>query len=202
MASAAATTRCSCRCTARTRPTTPLARLQRSRPSSAGDASRLDVDIVRQAFAEVTSPGRLEVVRRGPTVLLDAAHNPAGASATTAAIHDAFSFTRLVGLVAVLADKDARGILGALEPVLADVVVTQNSSPRTLPVDELAAAAVDVFGADRVEVVPRMDDALETAIRLAEEEGDLSGAGVLVTGSIVTVGDARMLPPAQRRSPP
>lgn len=158
-----------------------------------GGREQVDVDIVRQAFAEVTSPGRLEVVRRSPTVLLDAAHNPAGAAATTAAIRDAFTFTRLVGVVAVLAGKDARGILEALEPVLAEVVVTQNSSSRTLPADELAADAVDVFGAERVEVVPRMDDALDTAITLAEEEGDLGGAGILVTGSIVTVGDARTL---------
>ncbi len=158
-----------------------------------GGRERIDVHVVRQAFAGVTSPGRLEVVRRSPTVLLDAAHNPAGAAATTAAIHDAFTFTRLIGVIAVLADKDARGILEALEPVLAEVVVTQNSSPRTLPADELAALAVDVFGADRVEVVPRMDDALDSAVTLAEEEGDLGGAGVLVTGSIVTVGDARTL---------
>ncbi|HJY25419.1 MAG TPA: Mur ligase family protein [Actinomycetes bacterium] len=158
-----------------------------------GGRERIDVDVVRQAFAGVTSPGRLEVVRRSPTVLLDAAHNPAGAAATTAAIHDAFTFTRLIGVIAVLAGKDARGILEALEPVLAEVVVTQNSSPRTLPADELAALAVDVFGADRVEVVPRMDDALDNAVTLAEEEGGLGGAGVLVTGSIVTVGDARTL---------
>lgn len=158
-----------------------------------GGREQVDADIVRQAFADVTSPGRLEVVRRSPTVLLDAAHNPAGAAAATAAIHDGFTFTRLIGVVAVLAGKDARGILEALEPVLAEVVVTQNSSPRTLSADDLAAAAVDVFGADRVEVVPRLDDALDTAITLAEEEGDLGGAGVLVTGSIVTVADARTL---------
>lgn len=158
-----------------------------------GGREQVDVDIVRQAFAEVTSPGRLEVVRRSPTVLLDAAHNPAGAAATTAAIHDAFTFTRLIGVVAVLAGKDARGMLEALEPVLAEVVVTQNSSPRSLSVDQLAAIAVDVFGAERVEVIPRMDDALDAAVTLAEEEGDLGGAGVLVTGSIVTVGEARTL---------
>ena len=81
----------------------------------------------------------------------------------------------------------------SLEPVLAEVVVTQNSSPRSLPSDEPGYAAVDVFGSERVEVVPAMDDALDTAVTLAEEEGDLGGAGVLVTGSIVTVGDAGTL---------
>jgi dihydrofolate synthase / folylpolyglutamate synthase len=93
----------------------------------------------------------------------------------------------------VLADKDARGLLEALEPVLDVVVATQNGSPRALPVEELAAVAADVYGPERVEVVPRLDDALDAGVRLAEEEGDLSGVGVLVTGSVVTAGEARVL---------
>ena len=157
------------------------------------ERARLDVDLVRAAFATVSSPGRLEVVRRSPTVLLDAAHNPAGARATAAAITEDFDFTRLVGVVAAMADKDVRGILEPLEPLLAEVVVTQVGSPRAMPVDDLAAAAVEIFGADRVEVAPRLDDALDSAIALAEEEGDLGGAGVLVTGSIITVAEARAL---------
>jgi dihydrofolate synthase / folylpolyglutamate synthase len=153
----------------------------------------IDIDLVREGFARVDSPGRLEVIRRSPTVLLDAAHNPAGARALAAAIEDAFTFARLIGLVAVVADKDSRALLEALEPVLAEVVVSENSSPRALPVDELAAVAVDVFGADRVEIVPRLDDAIDAAVALAEQEGELAGTGVLVTGSVVTVGDARRL---------
>jgi dihydrofolate synthase/folylpolyglutamate synthase len=104
-----------------------------------GGRGQLDPVIVREGFASVTSPGRLEVVRRSPTVLLDGAHNPAGAAALAAAIGDAFAFTRLVGVVAVLADKDVHGILEQLEPVLAEVVVTQSASGRSLPVDDLAA---------------------------------------------------------------
>jgi dihydrofolate synthase/folylpolyglutamate synthase len=158
-----------------------------------GGRDVLDVDIVRSAFAGATSPGRLEVVRRSPTVLLDAAHNPAGAQATAAAVGESFGFTRLVGVVAAFADKDVRGILEAFEPVLAELVVTETTSGRAMPVDDLAAEAVDVFGADRVEVVQRLDDALDTAIGLAEEEGHLGGAGVLVTGSVYTVAEARTL---------
>jgi dihydrofolate synthase/folylpolyglutamate synthase len=153
----------------------------------------LDLEAVREAFAQVRSPGRLEVVRRSPTVLLDAAHNPAGARATAEALGEAFGFGRLVGVVSVLADKDVRGLLEAFEPVFDEVVVTQNSSPRALTADELAKAAVEVFGPDRVEVAPRLDDALDAGVRLAEEEGDLGAAGVLVTGSIFTVADARVL---------
>jgi len=153
---------------------------------------RLDVDKVRQAFSGVSSPGRLEVVRRSPTVLLDAAHNPHGAEATVAAIGESFGFTKLVGVIATSGDKDVSGLLEAFEPILAEVVVTQNSTHRAMPVDELAAAAVEIFGEDRVQVEPRLDDAIEAAVTLAEED-DLGGAGVLVTGSVITVGEARLL---------
>ncbi|WP_069465539.1 bifunctional tetrahydrofolate synthase/dihydrofolate synthase [Actinacidiphila rubida] len=153
----------------------------------------LDLDTVRGAFATVTSPGRLEVVRRSPTVVLDAAHNPAGAQVTAAAISEVFGFTHLVGVVGPSGDKDVRGLLEAFEPVFAEVVVTRNSTSRAMDVDELAALAVEVFGEDRVQVETRLDDALEAAITLAEEEGEYAGAGVLVTGSVITVGEARLL---------
>jgi len=161
-----------------------------------GTTGAIDIDAVRAGFSESSSPGRLEAVRSAPTVLLDAAHNPAGMAATVQALSDGFDFRRLIGVVAVLGDKDVLGILAALEPVLDAVVVTANSSPRALPVDDLAALAAEVFGEERIVVEPRMDDALETAIGLAEEQagdGPLAGAGVLVTGSVVTAGDARAL---------
>jgi dihydrofolate synthase / folylpolyglutamate synthase len=154
----------------------------------------LDIDLVRAAFAGVTSPGRLEVVRSSPTVLLDAAHNPAGATAAAQALQDDYNFTRLVGVVSVMADKDARGILEPFERVLSEIVITEANTSRAMPVDELAAAAVAVFGSDRVEVSRRLDDALDTAVGLSEEGSDhLGGSGVLVTGSIYTVAQARTL---------
>jgi dihydrofolate synthase / folylpolyglutamate synthase len=153
----------------------------------------LDADVVRQAFASVSSPGRLELMRTSPTVLLDAAHNPAGARATAEAVSEAFGFSRLVGVVGPSRDKDVRGLLEAFEPVFAEVVLTRNSTTRAMDVDELAAVAVEVFGEDRVQVEPRLDSALEEAITLAEEEGEYAGAGVLVTGSVFTAGEARLL---------
>ncbi|MEO7263145.1 MAG: folylpolyglutamate synthase/dihydrofolate synthase family protein [Jatrophihabitantaceae bacterium] len=162
----------------------------------AGAASGpLEADIVRAAFAAVRSPGRLEALRSAPTVLVDASHNPAGMRATVEALAESFDFRQLVGVVAMLAGKDVRSALEILEPVLDEVVIAQNSSSRAVPADELAAIAVDIFGADRVTVEPRMDDAIETAVRLAEDNADgvLAGAGVLVTGSVVTAGEARML---------
>src|SRR3954471_4129751 len=155
-------------------------------------AGGLDPDVVRAALADADSPGRLEVLRGGPTILVDAAHNPAGAAALAEALREAFTFTRLVGVVAVLADKDAEGILGALEPVLDEVVVTRSTSPRSIDPAELAEIAEDVFGDDRVHVAARLDDALDVAIGRAEE-GGLVGGGVLATGSITVAADVRRL---------
>jgi dihydrofolate synthase/folylpolyglutamate synthase len=158
-----------------------------------GGAGALDVEAVRAGFAAASSPGRLEVVRRSPTIVLDGAHNVASAQALVAALTDAFQFDVLVGVVGVLADKDAHAMLSVLEPVLNTIVVTQSTSPRARPADELAAAAVEVFGADRVEVAPRLDDAIDAAVRLVEEDAELGGGGVVVTGSLTTVGEARHL---------
>jgi len=158
-----------------------------------GQLGPLDVDLVREGFARTSSPGRLEVARSNPTVLLDAAHNAAGMVATVAALSDAFAFTYLVAVVAMLADKDARAMLEVLEPAVAAVVVTRNASPRALPVDDLLTLAVEVFGEERVQVEDALDDALSTAVGLADAEAEYGGAGVLVTGSVVTVGEARTL---------
>jgi dihydrofolate synthase/folylpolyglutamate synthase len=158
-----------------------------------GGRGRLDVEVVRAGFAKVSSPGRLEVVRRSPTIVLDAAHNPAGATATAAAITEDFAFRRLVGVVGVMADKDVVGILNALEPVLAEIVVTATADPRAIPVDELAAVAVETFGSDRVTVATRLDEALDIAVSLGESRDDPTGSGVLVVGSVVLAGAARTL---------
>lgn len=152
----------------------------------------LDADLVRDGFALVSSPGRLEIVRRSPTVIVDAAHNPHGAAALAEALNDSFDFGAVIALVAMFADKDARGFLETLEPAVDAVVVSTNSSPRSLDADALAAIAVDVFGTDRVLVEPQLAHALEAAITLADET-DASSAGIVVTGSVVTVADVRKL---------
>lgn len=160
----------------------------------AGATRQLDLDVVRTGFAAATSPGRLERVRSAPTILLDAAHNPHGLNATVEALREEFSFTRLVVVLGVLADKDVVAMLDILEPVADAIVCTRNSSPRAMPADELGRLAIEAFGEDRVSVVPAMPDAIEKAVELAEADLEiLSGAGVLITGSVVTVGDARRL---------
>ncbi|MFG2104895.1 bifunctional folylpolyglutamate synthase/dihydrofolate synthase [Micromonospora echinaurantiaca] len=161
----------------------------------AGARRQLDVETVREGFAAASSPGRLERVRSAPTILLDGAHNPQGMAATVTALQEEFAFSKLVAVLGVLADKDAASLLELLEPVVDQVVVTRNSSPRAMPAPELAALAAEVFGPDRVEVAEEMPDAIEAAVALAEEDvpGELSGVGVLITGSVVTVADARRL---------
>ncbi|MEO5876567.1 MAG: Mur ligase family protein [Streptosporangiaceae bacterium] len=154
---------------------------------------RLDPALVRAGFLKTVSPGRLEVVRTGPTVLLDSAHNPPGMAATVAAVNEAFGFTRLVAVVAVAAGKDVAGVLEHLEPIVEELVVTCNSSPRSLPTEELAVIAEDIFGEDRVHRAARLDDAIDQGMALAEATGESQGAGVLITGSVVTAGDARVL---------
>ncbi|MEV4847046.1 folylpolyglutamate synthase/dihydrofolate synthase family protein [Micromonospora matsumotoense] len=161
----------------------------------AGAKRQLDIEAVREGFASTSSPGRLEKVRNAPTVLLDGAHNPHGMAATVTALQEEFAFSKLVGVLAVLGDKDAAGLLELLEPVLDSLVVTRNSSPRAMAADELAELAREVFGPDRVQVADEMPDAIEAAVAEAEYDvpGELSGVGVLVTGSVVTVADARRL---------
>ncbi len=156
----------------------------------------LDAGLVREAFAKVSSPGRLEVIRRSPTIIIDAAHNPAGVSATVAAVRDTFTFTHLSGVFAASGDKDVMGMLAELEPLLDEVVVTRNSSDRSMDTSEVAELAVEVFGEDRVAAADRLDDAIETAVALADEAevtGLPGSGGVLITGSVITAGDARKL---------
>jgi dihydrofolate synthase/folylpolyglutamate synthase len=167
-------------------------------------AEGLDPALVRAGLARASSPGRLDILRRSPTVIADAGHNPAGVSAAMQALTEAFDFDRIIGVVAVMEDKDVAGVLDELEPVLSEIVVTTNSSPRAMPADELAELARDIFGEDRVHVEQRLDDAIEAAVTLADEAdaelagesgggGGLGAAAVLVTGSVVTAGDAQLL---------
>jgi len=161
----------------------------------AGASRQLDAETVRSGFSAATSPGRLERMRSAPTVFIDAAHNPDGAAALASALRTEFDFRYLVGVISVMGDKDVTGILAALEPVLDAVVVTDNGSPRALDVDSLALYAEEGFVVgNRVVRAATLADAIETATALVEEEcAGYSGAGIVITGSVVTAGAARTL---------
>ena len=170
------------------------------------DAQPLDEELVRDAFRQMSSPGRMEIVRRSPTVIVDAAHNPAGMAASLDALTEAFSFTGLIAILAVSEDKDVPAILDQLEPVVTELVVTANSSSRSMAPAKLLELAGPVFGPDRVRAADRLDDAIEIAVGLADEgvtdsEGGLGSTGVLITGSVITAGDARVLLAAGPGSP-
>lgn len=151
-------------------------------------------DVVEHALMSVSSPGRLEVVRNSPTVVVDAAHNPHGAEATARALQEYFP-GRLVGVVAMMADKDVEGFLGELEPVLEEVVVTGMPTDRAMPAEELAEIARDVFGDDRVHVNEDLEGAILDAAALAESDDSqpMTYPAVVVLGSIQLVAAARTL---------
>lgn len=163
-----------------------------------GPLAALSGENLEAGMATVTSPGRLEAVRTSPMILVDAAHNPAGIDALVGAIEESFAFEALVGVVGILKDKDAEGILAGLEPLLDEVVITASASARAIPVDELAAIAVGQFGEDRVRRSASLPDALDQAVQLAEAEHDM-GAGVLVVGSVTVIAEARVLLGADKR---
>lgn len=159
----------------------------------ASSGSPIDIASVRTGFAKAVSPGRLERVRTSPTTFLDACHNPHGAKALAAALDRDFDFARLIGVVSIFTDKDAAGILTALESVLTEVIITQNGSPRARDAYELAELARDIFGEERVYVDPDLPGAYAQAVELAEDADVQSGSGIIITGSVVTAGDARAL---------
>jgi len=168
--------------------------------ASPAEPAALDDALVRGAFRIMSSPGRLEIVRRSPVTIVDAAHNPAGMAATVAALDEAFAATDLIAILAVSEDKDVPAILDELEPVVSELVVTANSSPRSADPAKLAELASAVFGPDRVRAVARLDDAIELGVGLADEadagsaDGGPPGTAVLlITGSVITAGDARLL---------
>ena len=156
---------------------------------------KLDDEVVRKAFANVESPGRMEVLYRDPTVIVDAAHNPHGAKALATTLEKEFDFESIFGVLAILGDKDVLGVLQELEPVIDRLVVTQNSSDRALPVDTLFDLAVGVFGSERV----FKESNLRTAITYAMEQCTLINqvsdgvSAVIVTGSVVTAGETRAI---------
>ncbi|MFC6155812.1 bifunctional folylpolyglutamate synthase/dihydrofolate synthase [Kribbella jiaozuonensis] len=156
---------------------------------------RVTTELLQAGFANVTSPGRMEVVRQSPTVIVDAAHNPHGAEATAATVSEAFQFEPLIGVLGCMKDKDVYGVLEAYEPIMETVVCTRNSFvERSMPAEELGELAAEVFGEERVLVRPHLIDAIDDAIRLAEENAvALGSGGVLITGSVITAGEARSL---------
>ncbi|MFD0705134.1 bifunctional folylpolyglutamate synthase/dihydrofolate synthase [Alloscardovia venturai] len=160
-------------------------------------SGQLDSEVVSQALSTVKVPGRIEVVRRSPTIIVDGGHNENAITALRNAIEENFDFTDLVGVVSMMKDKEVETVLGIMEPVLSKLIVTQNSwNSRVMPVDDLEKIAISVFGSDRVIREDAMPDAIQAAVDAVDSEDDMGvgyGHGVLIFGSFVTAGDARIL---------
>ncbi len=153
----------------------------------------LDPESVQAGFAAVTSPGRCETVFHDPTVILDAAHNPHGAKALAETLEAEFTFDEIIGVFGAFADKDVAGILKELEPVLNSLIVTASNSSRAMPVRDLEQIANQIFGPERVMVVDNLEEAIKRAIADARRPLTDDSVGVVITGSVVTVGQARAI---------
>ena len=153
--------------------------------------NELDIDAVREGFAQVTSPGRCEVIHRDPTIILDAAHNPHGSIALHQTLESEFTFDEIIGVVGVMGDKDARGILVNFEKFMDSIIVTKNSSHRAMEVSDLETLAIEIFSADRVHSSPNLEAAIEKALKDTIRPLSDESLGIVVTGSVVTVGEAR-----------
>ena len=153
----------------------------------------LDIEAVRAGFAQVQSPGRCEVVHRNPTIILDAAHNPHGAGAIAQTLQSEFTFDEVIGIFAPMADKDVPGMLLELEQIMDYIIVTGNSSPRAMQIAELEKMAQEFFGADRVFTADSLSSGIEKAMADANRPLSEDSIGILITGSVVSVGEARTI---------
>ena len=149
----------------------------------------LDAKIVENGMMTATSPGRLQVVRTSPTILVDAAHNPAGARVLADALDDSFAFAHVVGVYSAMRDKDIESVLAEMEPHLDSIVITEMPGERAANIQQLREIAIDVFGEDRVEVRDSLGEAVDCAATLAEATTDPADkCGVVVFGSVVLAG--------------
>ena len=157
----------------------------------------LNQDLVDEALSQVRVPGRIEQIRNSPTIIIDGGHNLNAAQSLREAIEENYHFEQLVGVVAMMADKQVEDYLGVLEPIMDQIIVTENSwRDRVMPAEDLEKIAKQVFGPDRVIRRDSLPDAIQEAVNMvdAEDETGLGyGRGVLICGSFVTAGDARTL---------
>ena len=153
----------------------------------------LDQELVLAGFANVTSPGRCEVLHRDPVVIIDAAHNPHGARALAETLSSEFNVDETIGVFAAMGDKDVAGALSALEPIFDSIIVTANSSQRAMPVDELEAIAIKIFGHDRTFKSPTLPEAIDRAIKDTVRPLSEETLSIVITGSVVTAGEARSI---------
>jgi dihydrofolate synthase/folylpolyglutamate synthase len=150
-----------------------------------GDGTRpITTETLAEGLGTVTSPGRLQYLSATPPIIVDAAHNPHGARALATALADSLPFERYWCVVGVLGDKDASGIISALDPYVTGFIVTQSQSDRAVSTDTLAQVVTRIAGADRMHTADSLSAAIAVARGLCA-----SGDAIIVTGSITLVGE-------------
>jgi len=148
----------------------------------------LDPEAVRDGFAALTLPGRLEVAGRHPLVVLDGAHTPESMEAGAAALDEEFPPFLWKVVVGVLGDKRLDELVAALDGIAGDVFAVTAPSSRGVPAEEVAAAALAALPDHTVHVAGSVEDGLQAALAAAGEDG-----AVLITGSMYVAGEARSL---------
>ncbi len=160
----------------------------------------LNPEIIVEGLGAVEAPARLELARTSPPIVIDTAHNPQAARATIDAVTESYDFDPIVGVVAMMQDKDADAVLEIFREAMDQVVITQvSSTPRARSVDDLAALAETVWSTHQVHRAATMAEALELAVMLADTSD--GQAGVLVAGSVIAAGEARDLLITQEGEP-
>ena len=153
---------------------------------------QIDHDLVQEAFAEFSSPGRLQILKRNPTIVIDAAHNPAGIRATKQGITESFQFDNLILILAFMGDKDVDQILEELKGFAQVVILTQTNSIRALSVVDLAKKVKNISQfATRIESSDNSSEAIKLAMNLAKDLGN--SAGIIALGSVVLAGEIGLL---------
>jgi dihydrofolate synthase / folylpolyglutamate synthase len=148
--------------------------------AAAGRELGADETAIRAGLRRARWPGRFQIIERDPLVILDGAHNPAGARALAASLRAYLPGRQVTFVIGVLADKDARGILRVLEPLAARVVLTASANPRAAAPGSLRALLPAGAGVD---VAPSPREALALA-----RAQDTTGV-VCVAGSLSLIGD-------------
>ncbi|MGA1390642.1 MAG: bifunctional folylpolyglutamate synthase/dihydrofolate synthase [Candidatus Nanopelagicales bacterium] len=149
---------------------------------------KLEAELVQEAFAEFKSPARLQIVKRNPTVLIDAAHNISGVQNTLEAISETFKFDNKILIIGFMKDKDIDEMLNLLKGYAQDVVVTEANTVRAISSKDLLNKVNSIANfSNEIFEHKNSKNALDLAVEIAK--GKSGSSGVIVLGSIALAGE-------------
>jgi dihydrofolate synthase/folylpolyglutamate synthase len=149
---------------------------------------KLELELVQEAFSDFKSPARLQIVKRNPTILIDAAHNISGVQNTLEAINETFKFYNKILIIGFMKDKDIDQMLELLKGYAQDVILTQANSTRAINAEELSRKVISISNfSQNVKSYDNSKEALDAALEIAKSKN--SSTGVIVLGSIALAGE-------------